>query len=267
MKKFFRNIFSYLRQTDLWLWVLCLGLSGFSIVLLLGILDAGKNGLTMRTIAVQGFAAALGIFCAFVLSKFDYHTLGRLWKLHVPLAYAFVLITFIPGVGVGTADRQGDRSWIEVPFTTMTIQPAEFLKISFILAFAYHLNKVKENINQPSNLIPLCLHGAIPVLLIHFQGDDGTALVFACIFVAMMFAAGLSFRYIAAALGAAALAFPLLWFFVLADYQKQRFLILFNPDLADPQGGLLPAILGQASHRLREGVGERNFFSRPSLHS
>lgn len=139
-------------------------------------------------------------------------------------------------MGVGTADRQGDRSWIEVPFTTMTIQPAEFLKISFILAFAYHLNKVKENINQPSNLIPLCLHGAIPVLLIHFQGDDGTALVFACIFVAMMFAAGLSFRYIAAALGAAALAFPLLWFFVLADYQKQRFLILFNPDLADPQG-------------------------------
>lgn len=239
MKKLLQLFTGYVRNTDHWLWMLCLGLTGFSLVLIAGILNTGENitatlGVGTRTLLVQFAAAGLGLICAVILSKFDYHTLTKLWKLHMPLAYAFVLMTFF--IGTGTQNRLGDKSWIVVPGTSMTVQPAEFLKLSFILTLAYHLSVVREELNRPSNLLAVCVHGALPVLLIHFQGDDGSALVFAAIFVVMLFAAGLSWKWVAAAPFAAAVAVPIVWFFVLNNDQKQRILILLNPSPGDVRG-------------------------------
>ena len=240
MKKLFRILYGYIRQTDGWLWLLCLGLSGFSMLLLSGIVHSGvwapyDYGLqTMRIVGVQFGATAVGVLCALILSKFDYHALTRLWKLHAPVAYAFVLLTFL--IGIGAADRQGDKSWIRIPFTSMTIQPAEFLKLSFILTLAYHLHVVSDVMDDPKTILALCVHGAAPILLIHMQGDDGTALVFAFIFIGMLFAAGIHWFYVLAAVGGSVIGIPLIWFFVLNDFQKQRFLILFSPTAADTQG-------------------------------
>ncbi len=84
--------------------------------------------------------------------------------------------------------------------------------------------------NKPLHVILLCVHGAFPVLLIHFQGDDGTALVLAVIFISMMFAAGIKLRYFAAAAIAVAAASPIMWFIVMNEDQRSRFEILFNPE-------------------------------------
>lgn len=250
MKKLFYILYNYIRQTDQWLWLFCLGLSGFSAVLLTGIVSSGiMPGLTMHTVKVQMIASALGAVSAIILSKFDYHTLSKLWKLHAPVAYTFVLMTFI--IGTGTAERQGDKSWIALPGMSMTIQPAEFLKISFILTFAYHLFCVRDEVNRPQNVLLLCMHGAVPVLLIHFQGDDGSALVFASIFVCMIFAAGLSWKYIIPAIVAMIAAAPLIWFFLLNDYQRQRFMILWDP-AANPLGN----IYQQYNAKLAMGSGQ-----------
>ena len=94
----------------------------------------------------------------------------------------------------------------------MSFQPSELLKLSFILTFSYHLSLVRPQINSLRNVILLCIHGAIPAFLIHLQGDDGTALIFIFIFISMMFAAGLSWKYIAAAFGAVLAAAPVAWF-------------------------------------------------------
>ena len=133
MKSLFRVISHYIRHTDRWLWLLCLGLSAFSVVLLCGIhfygspVNAASVGL--RTIAVQAGAAVGGAACAVFLSTFDYKTLGKLWKLHVPAAYGLVLLTFV--IGVGTPERPEDRSWLRMP-GGMTLQPTELLKISCV---------------------------------------------------------------------------------------------------------------------------------------
>lgn len=169
----------------------------------------------------------MGFVAAIILSKFDYRLLGRLWKLHVPLAYGLVLLTFVLGYGRSGAD---DINWIALPFGA-SIQPSEFLKISFILSFAYHLDHVQENINSPLTLLFLAVHGAIPVMLIHIQGDDGTAVVFIFIFVAMLFTAGISMKYIAAAAGAVVVAIPILWNFIMNYDQKMRILCIFFPAL------------------------------------
>ena len=48
------------------------------------------------------------------------------------------------------------------------------------------------------------MHIALPVLAIHIQGDDGTALIFAGIGVVMLFAGGLSLPLALGGLGLAA---------------------------------------------------------------
>lgn len=235
MRKLLHIAISYIRQTDYWLWLLCLGLSGFSAVLLSGIVYSGVmgNAVSLRTILVQVGATGLGALCALFISKFDYHTFTKLWKLHVPAAYFLVGLTFF--IGQGTQQRLSDKSWIAIPGTSMTIQPTEFLKISFILALAYHLSHVRDDIDNPQTILGLCLHGAVPVLLVHFQGDDGTALVFAMIFIGMVFAAGISWKYIIPAVGSLVAALPVIWFFVMNSDQKQRILALYDPS-ADIRG-------------------------------
>jgi len=237
MKTFFSHVSEYIRNTDRWTWLLCLVLSGTSLIMIAGILQSGYAELlniNTRTFQVQCVAIAFGIICAIVLSRIDYLSLIRLWKLHVPFSYLFVFLTFV--IGTGVPERVNDKRWIKVPFAGITIQPAELLKISFILILAYHLYKVHDRINQPLTVLGLCLHGAIPVVLIHFQGDDGTAMLFASIFLCMLFLAGISWKYIVAAVVWLIALLPVAWFFLLNNFQKSRIITLLNQSTADPLG-------------------------------
>ncbi|MBO4217041.1 MAG: FtsW/RodA/SpoVE family cell cycle protein, partial [Clostridia bacterium] len=96
------------------------------------------------------------------------------------------------------------------------------LKIVFIVTFATHLNKVKERINKLRVLFPLCLHGALPVLICHRQGDDGMALIFLLMFAAMLAAAGLKLRYFIIAFILIVASLPLIYFFIMNDTQRAR---------------------------------------------
>lgn len=231
MKSIGAAILNYIKSTDKLLILLALLTTGYGMLILAGVFDAFLSG--MRGLYVQIAGTAFGIVCAVILSLIDYRVLGKLWKIHVPLAYALVMATFV--IGYGRAGAGGDNvNWIALPFGA-SLQPSEFLKISFILSFAYHLDKVKDNINQPLTLLALCLHGAAPVLIIHLQGDDGMAAVFIFIFAAMLFTAGLSFRYLLAAGVLAVAAVPLAWIYVLTEDQKMRFHAILTPGI-DPLG-------------------------------
>ena len=63
-----------------------------------------------------------------------------------------------------------------------------------------HLDNVRERINEPKTLAKLLLHILAAVAVVHVQGDDGTAIVFATIGCMMLFAAGLAWKYILSAI-------------------------------------------------------------------
>ncbi len=224
-----KKIWGWLRQTDLLLLAFCLSASLYGMVTLYSIGTVFEG--SQRLAKVQLIATLLGVAVALAVSFIDYHLLAALWKVIAPIALILVGLTFVIGLQAQGAD---DRAWLPLPFG-LTFQPSELLKIAFILTFSVHLNKVKEEINRPLQLLLLCLHGAFPCLLIHFQGDDGTALVFAFIFVVMLFAAGLSWKYLLAALLVSPIAGVIAWFYLLNDMQRTRFLLVFNPEL-DPLG-------------------------------
>ncbi|MBC8570766.1 FtsW/RodA/SpoVE family cell cycle protein [Zongyangia hominis] len=227
MKKIFGAVVDYLKSTDKLLLFFCMAASALGLLVLASFHNAFYG--TLRGMLVQTAATGLGLIAAIIISKIDYHFMAKMWKIHAPAAILLVLLVFFIGTGREGAD---DIAWIQLPFG-MSFQPSELLKLSFILTFSYHLSLVRPHINSLRNVALLCVHGAIPALLIHFQGDDGTALIFIFIFVSMMFAAGLSWKYIAAAFGAVLIAAPLAWFYVMNNDQKLRILYLFHPDNPD----------------------------------
>lgn len=128
---------------------------------------------------------------------------------------------------------KGAKSWFT--FGTLgSIQPSEFVKVIVIITFSKHVEKIKESdanaINKPKNLLVLCVHMLIPILLIMKQPDWGTAAVFIGIMVTILFAAGISYKYIFTAFGVAAVSLPLLFFYVMEDYQRKRLLVFLDPN-------------------------------------
>ena len=230
MKTVFSAIGRYIKETDWMLMLCCFSLSSFSTLLIYSLYKNGEIG-RFNTVLVQPAMALCGIVAAIVLSKIDYHMMARLWKWHSVLCYGLALLVF--PFGIQRVDWVDDKAWLPIPFTSISFQPSELLKISFIITFAYHLSKVKDQLNRPKQLLLLCIHGAIPCGLIHLQGDDGTVLVMAVIFASMLFVAGLSWKYIVPVLAMIPPAAVVLWNFFLDDDKKNRILAIIRPELVD----------------------------------
>ena len=215
----------YLAGTDKVLILACLTTAGYGLTILSGL--AFNLYDNPRMFLVQSGAFVAGLIGALFISTFDYHTMADLWPFHAGLCWLLVLGTFVLGYQRPGTD---DRAWYLFPGNIM-FQPAEIAKISFIITFAYHLSRMDaEEINNFKNLVLLILHGAAPVLIVHLQGDDGTALVFASVFAAMIFAAGLRLRYIAAGFATLTVLAPLWFFFLLTPGKQQRILNIFFPE-------------------------------------
>ncbi len=221
MKNLFSLVADYIRETDKILLVLVFAASSFGC---LAVMSATAYTENLRQFFTQLFAMLVGLVIAIAVSNIDYKTMQKYWFIAAAIGVIPVLLTFFIGYAPEGTD---DKAWLLLP-GGMSFQPAELLKVCFVITYAAHLSKVKKTINKLKTLIPLLIHGGFPVVLIHFQGDDGTALVFAVMFVCMLFVAGLKLRYFAAAGVAALIATPLAFFFVMTEDQKARILYLFD---------------------------------------
>ena len=163
-----------------------------------------------------------------MISFIDYRIIAKFWWLTAGFALLLTLSVFFIGIQVSGTD---DVGWIRLPFG-ITFQPSELTKVCFILTFSKHISVLTEKnmLKTFIGVISLALHAVIPVALIHFQGDDGAALVFALMFLIMSFAAGVQLRYFIILLAVIILAVPVMWSFILNDDQKNRLTVLFSTD-------------------------------------
>ena len=113
---------------------------------------------SFRPFLFQFFCIAAGVVAALIISAVDYSKILRYWYLAAALGVIPVMLTFFIGFAPEGTD---DKAWLDLGFTTF--QPAEHLKICFVLTFSAHISAVKPNINKLKYLIPVCLHGAFPV--------------------------------------------------------------------------------------------------------
>ena len=200
-KRCFRleNIRRYFKRTDKTYLLLCIFSSVMAVTALSSWAAKQGNGFAVdeitgqitglgdyRRAAVQAGAALIGLVIAVLLSNIDYRSLVKVWPVHVALTWGMVLPTLVlRNVSIGpltigyNAGDTDNYSWYKLG--GFTLQPTELAKISFILTFAMHLNNVRTRLNEPKELGKLLLHLAVPILIIHVQGDDGTAIIYAII--------------------------------------------------------------------------------------
>ncbi len=227
MKRFLEKVQRYLRTSDMALLAAVLACSVISAVMLYSIAANELVDLcTMSTFRTQIAASLLGLTAVIVLSIFDYNKFIRMWWLYAPIAIGLTLLTFTPlGYKREGAD---DTSWISIG--NFFMQPSEVLKLAFVLSFAYHLARDEEHMNRFWHMVLLCLHAAVPIGIVALQGDYGTAIVFAFIFMAELLSSRIAMRYILAA----AIAIPTACFVawtsgLLQSTHKERILILLHP--------------------------------------
>ena len=238
MKEFSVSLKDRLSQLDFIIIFCAFGMNILSLIVLYG----GKDVWNSRFFTVQSIASLLGIAIMIILSYLDYDAI--ISKLTIPIFIASILL-MLTVLLFGVDNGMGNKNWIRIPGIPFTIQPSEFVKITFIITFSRHINRVKDNINNIKNVIALAIHGGIIMGLVLMTGDLGSTLVFAAIMAMMLFCAGLSVWYFIGAFAIIALLSPVLWSHMKL-YQQERIIYGLSPEL-DPQDVGYQPLLSRAA--------------------
>ena len=214
----------FFRKTDAWLWLSTLAAMGCSFLLIASMQRSGSYNYLLP----QLLAAIIGLILAVLFCLADYRYLIAKWFFSAGAALLLTASVFVFGMRVSGTD---DTAWLVLP-GGLTVQPSELMKICFILTFSRNLIWLaeKNRLNHPLWLLTLVLHALAPIAAIHFQGDDGTALIFLLMAPLMALTAGVPFRWFAVTGGCGLAALPIMWIFVLNDTQQSRLLALLSTD-------------------------------------
>lgn len=224
-----RSILNYLKRADIILWLLLTAICAYSLLLLHSVSQATS----VDYFRAQLFPIALGFIGALVISSIDYADIAGFWHIIAGFSVFLMIYTYLFGEQVTGSGGVDAKAWISIG--SRTFQSSELVKIAFIVTYAKHLDIVKKKgaIGDFPQVLLLCLHVGVAMALCELQGDTGATIGFFAMFLFMSLAAGVPLRYFAILLGLAVVALPILWQYVLKDYQKSRFVALFNLD-TDP---------------------------------
>ncbi len=229
MKLKLSDIRSFLKRADMLLFFLCLAAAVMGLVAI----SSATRTMGRSLIYVQSFALIIGIVLYFLFTLIDADIFADQWPLLLVVEIGLILLLAV----VGSEDDTGNRAWLR--FLGIGIQPAEVVKVIYIVLTAKHLTYLKEyrSLSSPLSVFQLVAHlGFLFALYMVISGDLGNALVFFFIFLVMVFAAGVKLYWFLFGAAAMALAIPLAWNFVFSDNQKERILAPYLPDAIDPTG-------------------------------
>lgn len=249
---------NYFRRTNKVLWIIAFAISCYSLILL----KSAERAYNSSYFKTQLVAMILGYGVAFLITLIDYREFTNFWYLIAGFCVFLMIYTLLFADAVQSAGGVNARAWITIG--GRSFQPSELVKIGFMITFAKHIEVLKryEKLESFLQVALLGVHALIPVLLCHAQGDDGAAMIFFCMFLAMSFGAGVQLRYFAGVILTIVVAVPLAWKLdLLAEYQKIRFTAMFHLD--DPNFD--PDIIYQQVQG-RTSIGSGQFFGRGLFH-
>jgi len=262
-------------ENDRWLFGVTLALCLFGAVMILSasaVTAEQQYGHSYIFLLRQAAWLLLGLSGMFLLMRTDYR------KLREPaVIYPVICAVLLMLVGVFFLDKShATHRWIK--FGPANIQPSELAKLGVILYLAWFLDLkrrgkaamefCKEDFLQ--TILPAAGPILICVVLVLLQPDLGTAIEIVLVATAILYVAGLSWKWIAA--GAAA-AMPVLYLLIThVAYRQARLMAFLIPDY-DPQGAgfqLLQSLIAVGSGGFT-GVGlmesKQKLFYLPEAHT
>ena len=230
MKKLSPYIKDFAKRADMTLLILCLISSVFGIIIIASA-SASLGSARYLIVQIASLLIGLGLFVLFTVVDID--IIADKWAVLIVFEAVLVLLLLTP---LGYADNTGNRAWLRFGF--VGVQPAEVIKIPFIIVLAKQINYLKnyKSLNSAVSVGQLLLHCGLTIgLIVVVSKDMGSALVFLFIFIAMLFAAGLRFYWFIIGLAGTAAVTPFIWTHVLNERYRQRILSPYDLTI-DPQG-------------------------------
>lgn len=193
------------------------------------VMSLEKYGNSYSYVVRQIGSLIIGLILMYIAAKIDY----RFWKKNATwlflITILLLILVFVPGLGVKI---NGASRWIGIG--SKMFQPAEIVKITFIIYLAAWLDKKGENIKHlVSGFLPFAILVGLVGFLMIKQPDLGTMSVILLTSAIMYFASGAKLSHLG--LGAGGIVILLGILIKAAPYRMQRLLVFLNPT-ADSQG-------------------------------
>ncbi len=198
-------------------------LSLIVIGLLMAFTNSGADPLQPGSIFTRGLvwlALAAVVFVASAAA--DHHWLRTFaWPIY---GFAILLLVVTLAIGSGTG---GVSRWVSI--LGLQFQFSEVAKILLAVVLAHYLATQGMVIARPRTIAGAGLIALPLLVLVLIQPDLGTSLVFGAIVFGSLYVSGASLRWLAVSAIAVVALVPVVWAYVLKDYQKQRLISFMDP--------------------------------------
>ena len=230
----------------------------------LGLLARESSSISRNIMVQAGLGLGLGFLALFLARTVPLARVKRFAPYIYGVTILFTALVFIPNIGLHV---NGATRWIDLGFTT--VQPAEFLKIGFVIMLAWWLAANAQKLGNPKKgLFPFIGLLSVPTVLLLAQPNTSMTLLILATGIVMYFAAGAPWRDFGILAIAAILALSIV--IIMRPYVLERVKTFINPSanslssgyqiqqslIAVGSGGLVGRGFGQ-------GVGKFNYLPEP----
>lgn len=180
---------------------------------------SGDSGFFVKRYLVR---LILGIVILILFASLNYQQLRKWSPVLIALGMAFLILVFVPGIGMTI--RGATRT---LSLFSMTIQPAEGVKIALVIYLAYWLDRHQNVMDRFFiGFLPGLAIVAAACLLIGLQPDYGTAIVLVATSFAMLYVGRARILHLAGAVG---ILLPVLFYKLHSSaHSRQRLMTYFD---------------------------------------
>jgi cell division protein FtsW len=184
-----------------------------------------RDGATFSRVVTSQLLLGIlfGGIVAFIITRLDYRTIRKASFFVFLGSLILTLLVFVPGIGLS---HNGATRWISV--FGLSLQPAELLKLGFILYLANWLARSRaREINFKQGVLPFMVLSGICAVVLLLQPDTDTFAVIFLVGLSMLFVKGAKIKDIGVLLLIAALGLSMLA--MTRPYIKERLLTFVDP--------------------------------------
>lgn len=173
----------------------------------------------------------VGIAAMMIVNILPYQVYGR-YSTWIYLGNVAILTFTLVVAEVG---RGGMQAFLRIGSSERGFQPSEFGKVAMIICFAKTFSDRKHTVKKLSDFLMLTAYMAIPMVLIVFQPDFGTALVYVAVFCVMIFISGTDAKLLLSLAGCLVILAIPVWYAMnntsaAENFRLTRFLIWLDPE-------------------------------------
>ena len=173
----------------------------------------------------------IGVVYAIPTEQFD-----RRARMIFLAVLALLMITLVAGQASSNL-----RGWLKSSILGRSIQPSEFAKLSILLMLAHHLSRSDKPMGRLRDFMRVMFIVGMPMLVILAQGETGTVIVIAFMFLVMIYFAGTDIRIILGLLAVGTIGIGFIVAYGLlsktTDYRILRLLAFLEPQKYYETGG------------------------------